>query len=161
MDEEKTKKTEEDVTWRAAERNYVEKGSDWYFVVVGVAILLVIISLWQKNFFFTIFIILAALVLISFGKRKPKVVDFGIHDDHIEIDHQIFEYDDLKSFAVKERKGRLNEIIIRKNSPVAPFLYMPISGKLAKKAESFLETKLEKFEHEVDFFDEVSDWLGL
>lgn len=149
------------ISWRAAERSYIKKDASWYFIIVGPALLLVVISLWQQNFFFAVFIILATLVLISFGKRKPRVVDFRIDEHSVMIDHQIFDYENLDSFTVKERPGMLDEIVIKRKSAIAPLMHMPIDDNLAKKAEEVLERKLEKFEYEENFFDILTDWLGL
>jgi len=56
----KTKENKEtEVSWRAAEYEHEEKSGGWYIIVGLVTLILIALAIWQKNFFFGIFILLA------------------------------------------------------------------------------------------------------
>ncbi len=161
MANEKENQKNETLSWRAAEHHFVEKNLFWHLFIAFVALILVIFALIQRNFFFAFFIVIATVVLMSFGRRRPPIADFEISDEGIAINNSIrYDYEQLESFAIVNRLGRLDEIIIRKKSTLNPFLKLPIDNETIIKAEKILGSKLTKFEHEPSLTEAVSEWLG-
>lgn len=149
------------LTWRAAEYHFVEKNIAWHGLIGLMTLLLVIFALSQKNFFFAFFVILAAMTLFSFGRRRPPIASFEISEEGIAINNSIrYDYDQLESFAIINRPGRLDEILIKKRAIINPFVNLPADAATAAKAEKILEKKLEKFEHEPTIMEAIIIWLG-
>ena len=149
------------ISWRAAEYEHVKKGVFWYLLIIGTAVLILGAAFWQKNFFFAIFIIVAVIVLIFFGRAKPLVHDFRITEEGVGIGIKTFyDYDQLDGFAVSNRPGRLDAIIIKKKSNFNPIIKIPIDSKLAIEVRDLLLQKLPELEYEESIIDIFSDWLG-
>lgn len=161
MTEEKKEPKIETLSWRAAEYHFVEKDIIWHGVIGLIALLLIIFALVQNNFFFAFFILVATIILFAFGKRRPPIADFEISEEGIAINNSIhYDYEQLISFAIVNRPGRLDEILIKKKAALNPFVSLPIDATTAAKAEKILEKKLEKFEHEPTIIESLITWLG-
>jgi len=155
------KKKEQGISWRAAEYQYIEKDIGWYFTVSFVALLLIVLSLWGGNFFFAIFMVIAAVTVIFFARRRPQIFDFKISNEGVAIGENIFyDYDALHGFVIRERPGRLNEIVLQKKANLNPYLKIPVDSKLAEEVKIFLGNKLPEIEYQESLVETVSEWLG-
>lgn len=155
-----SKDNKKEVSWRAAEYEYHEKDPVWYLWVVGIAIVLIFISLWQNNFFFLVFIVIAGTMVIFMGKKKPRVVEFKVDNEGIRIDKNIvYEYDDIEWFALRSTPGSLNEIIIKKESALNPIMRMRADSKITPEVIEILKKHVEEKEYDESLIDSVSEML--
>lgn len=163
MSEEKNKKKNEEaeISWRAAEYEHFEKSGVWYLIVGGVALILLVIALWQKNFFFGIFILLAGIMVITLGNRRPNVLDFKLTGEGCELGRGIFyKYDQMENFSLRSRPHRLDEIIFKKKAVFNPYVKIPVDSRTAEKARIFLVQKLPEVQYEGSLLDILIDFLG-
>ena len=159
--EKNEKKNETEITWRAAEYDHFEKSGSWYLIVGGVSLVLLIISLWQGNFFFAIFILLAAIMVVTFGNRRPAVLEFGLNQEGCNMGRgNFFKYDQLESFSLRSRPGRLDEIIFKKKTSFNPYARIPVDSQTAEKIKIFLVQKLPEEEYKDSLLDILVDFLG-
>ncbi|MGC9611130.1 MAG: hypothetical protein ABSE68_02840 [Minisyncoccia bacterium] len=150
-----------EISWRAPEFEHFKKSPGWYLIVGGAALVLFIIAIWQKNFFFGIFILLAGIMVVSSGNRKPAILDFKLTEKGCEAGRGVFyEYGKLENFSLRNRPGRLDELIIKKKTSFNPFLRIPIDSRTAEKARIFLVQKLDEVEHKDSFLELLIDFLG-
>jgi len=155
-------KKHEVISWRAAEYEYTEKGPLWFLGVSGVAVILIVISIFQGNPFFGLFIFIATLLIISFGRKRPRIFEYEIDKDGIRVEDKIkILFSDIENFSVKEGEGHLNEIFFKKKTVVNPIVRFPIDGKLCKEAEEFLSDKIEQVEHRESLIDIFSEWFRI
>jgi len=155
--EEKLFKNE--ISWRAAEYDFVPKDVSWYWLVGGVAAALFLIALWQGNFFFAIFVVLAGAVMIFFGRRRPQIFDFKINEEEVIIGKLRYKFDFFEGFALRKRPGRLDEIVLKKKKAFNPFLKIPIDSILAQDARVLLLSKLPEIEYSDSLVDIFFDWI--
>lgn len=149
-----------EIIWKAAEYEHAPKDVSWYWLIGSGAFFLLLLALWQKNFFFAVFIILAAFLVIGFGKRRPQIIDFKVNDEGIEIGKKFIAYEGLEHFAVRSRPEHLDEIILKKKTAINPFVHVPIDSKLGEKVRALLLEKLPQEEHQESLVDLFSEWLG-
>ncbi len=161
MLEQSKTETDNEISWRAAEYQYVEKDVSWYWIIIIIASILVLISLFRDNFFFAVFIAIAAVTLIFFGRRKPQIFDFKINDKGVAIGDKIFyDYERLEGFVIRKRPERLDEIVLKKKGAINPYIKIPVDSKLAPKVKGFLEKKLPEIEYQDSLIDIISEWFG-
>lgn len=60
-----------EIKWQAPEYEYREKTVSWYWISIVVAALVIAFSVWQKNFLFGFFIVIAEMLFIVWGNRTP------------------------------------------------------------------------------------------
>jgi len=158
---EKKKGLEKELSWRAAEFEYVEKNLAWYLAVLGVAGVVVLIAFIRGNFFFGIFMVLAAILITVLGRQKPRVFDFRISDSEVKVGDSVsLSYDNLESFSVNRREGRLDEIILKKKSIANSYVRIPADTAMSEKARGILSEKLPEEEYEESLVDILADRLG-
>jgi len=151
----------ETLAWRAAEYHFVEKDVFWHAAISLIALVMFVFALIQKNFFFAFFVILATAILFIFGRRRPPIADFEISEEGIAINNAIrYDYEQLESFTIVNRPGRLDEILIKKKTALNPFVSLPIDASTAARAEKILEKKMAKFEHEPTIMEAIITWIG-
>lgn len=149
------------ISWRAAEFHYIEKDYLWYVGVIAVGAVLIISSLWQHNFFFAVFLIIATILVVEFGKRRPEILEYELNDNGVVIDGILYaQYRNIISFHIRKRFGYLDELILHRNSKIRPFLHLPIDDKLAIKARDFLLNYIPEDDHEQSFADIIAERLG-
>ena len=114
------------IKWQAPEYSYFEKDIGWYWLVVIVAIVVVAVALWQRNFLFAIFAILAAFILIVWGRRKPETVEFELNERGVEIGGGFYSQDQFKQFAIRKEEGDYNKLMLIGKSRFARYLVLPM-----------------------------------
>ena len=150
-----------EIIWRAAEYEHRKKDVGWYWITGGLAGVLILIALWQKNFFFAFFIVLAGVMIFAFGKRRPQIYEFRINGSGIYIGEKItYNYEQLESFSIHNWPGRLDELVLKKKAMVNPYLKIPIDSKLAVEARAILLEQLPEVEYQESLIDAIADWLG-
>lgn len=159
---EKVKKENDEIeiSWRAAEYDHSEKGGGWYLSVGGVAFILLLVALWQRNFFFGIFILLAGIMAIGLGNRKPNVLDFKLTGEGCHLGKEFYSYDNLENFSLRSRLNRLDEIVFKKKSTFNPYIRVLIDNHTAEKVRIFLVQKLPEVEDQSSLLDVLIDFLG-
>jgi len=152
---------QKEIIWRAAEYEYFQKDVLWYFVVTIIGLALIVLALWKNNFLFAIFIIISTVLFVTLGKKKPRVVEFKINDDGVGIGKSVFyKYENIESFDAKSYPDRLDELILKRKSPIHPFVRIPIDSEHLKEAKKILSKHLEEKKYEDSVIDSISDTLG-
>ena len=159
MEKQKLKKRE--VVWRAAEHEYREKDVSWYWGIGTVAVILILIAIWQRNFFFIIFLFIATPMMFFFGKRKPRVLTLSINDEGVGLGKGVFyEYAGLAGYHVLENEDVLDQIVFKKKGNFNPFFRVLVDAGTRARAEEILREHLPRIDYEPSFLDIVSEWIG-
>lgn len=149
------------IQWKAPEFYHFTKSPSWYVIIVGAAVALLVLSVWQKNFLFGVFIAIAAGLMIYFGRKEPRVLEFKIDDEGIAIeDDRFYTYSDLKSFWIRRRAPELDELVIVTKSAFKPHLKILCQPQLEREIKDFLKPQLKEAEHEDSVIDALAEWLG-
>ena len=114
--------------WKALEHHHHhEKTPDWFWIVGTVAIAGAILSIYFGNFFFGIFILLAAMTAFIQAHHKPKIVAFRITRRGIQMGKMILPYSSLESFCVIDEEIN-DRIILRSQKFLMPFIVIPFDS---------------------------------
>lgn len=136
------------ITWQAPEFEYNSK-TEWWFLGVAIsACILGLIALWQKNFLFLIFVVIAAIVVIAWGKEHPKLIDFSLDDKQLRVGHQLYELKSFGAFAIKERA-----LQFKNKARLRPFFNISAPKDRVEEIKSHLL----KFLPEMDYNESLVD----
>jgi hypothetical protein len=109
------------IEWEAPEFEYRRKGTGWYWITIIVAALIVAVAVWQRNFLFGFFVVIAEALVIVWGSREPRTVAFVLDERGLTVDRRKFyPLSELESFSVDENAGDLPVIIIRSRRKLLP-----------------------------------------
>jgi len=89
-----------EINWEAPEFEYYPKGIIWFSITIFIAVLLLAIAIWQKNFLFGIFILIAEILILIWGNREPHILKFKIDDDKIYAgENNSYRIESISGFA--------------------------------------------------------------
>lgn len=133
------------IEWKAPEFEYEPKSVSWYWMSLIISIVLISIALWQTNFLFVVFIIIAELILIYFSNQFPKIWDFKIDDIGISISKEgtaekIINFGDMLGFDIHPAGENYKELVLHTKFKLSPYIKIFISDV----DEKVIEEKLSK-----------------
>jgi len=150
-----------EITWHAPEFKYRYKDISWYWLSFAVAGVLILLSLWQKNLLFIIFIIIAESMIIIWANRFPKELRFKLDKKGVYIDKiNFYPYEELDGFHILENEDEDSDLILKTDSKIHPYIKIMISSEDIEEIKSFLQNYLEEVEYEESFVDRVENLLG-
>lgn len=154
-------KREDEVSWRAAEFEYVKKDAGWYWMVGTLSVILVMVAIRQESFFFAVFALVAGAMMIFSGRRRPRILNFSVGAEGIKVEGlSLIKYETLEGFALRDREGGLGEIILRKKSRLNPYVKIPVDRKTAERAGAVLRRRLPEEEYKESLTDILGEWMG-
>jgi len=149
----------EPIRWSAPEFHYYEKDIVWYWLVLIVTLILVVIALWQKNFLFAVFLIVAALLTIAWARRTPKTIDFTLSEKGLDIGgKKFYPYEGLTGFAIVsgDQDTGFDELIVKTKGQLNALIkIIIISGE-----SGAIKNLLSRFIPEIEYQESVSDRLA-
>ncbi len=148
---------QETVTWKAAEFEYYEKNPAWYLWLTLGAAIIIGIALWQKNFLFAVFILIAALVMGFTGKRTPRDFSFELNTDSLTInDKKKIPYEKMSGFAIIENQnGEYNELFIKTKLILDGDVKIQIPKELTEAIKTALPPSVPEIEYEETLTDRL------
>ncbi|MBN2198028.1 hypothetical protein JW698_02455 [Candidatus Wolfebacteria bacterium] len=176
-------KSKSEIEWRAPEFEYYKKDVSWYWLSLIIVIILMALAIWQKNFLFIIFIIIAWLTIITMSYRLPTIWNFKIDDNGIKIElpkekgvEKIYSFKEIKGFDIHDiqeekflneqdikilskqiiKQNKFKKLILKLESKFSPYLKINIPINKEKEIEELLKNFLPKEEYEESLADSLS-----
>lgn len=88
------------LSWDAPEFLEHERDAKWYIGAAVLALGLLGYSLYTKDWFFAVVVVIIAIVSLRYLKIKPNIKKYGITRVGIYIDERFYPFDQLHSFWV-------------------------------------------------------------
>lgn len=92
--------TEALISWHAPAHFYVEKKSDWYWVVGIITLAITAVCIIFGQIIPAIFVIVAAVALVLHASHPPKNIYCEINDRGIMVDTNLYQFLSLDSFWI-------------------------------------------------------------
>jgi len=147
------------VSWSGSEFIDHQKNNMWYVLVFAGAIVLAGITyLLTRSIFGVVIVVLLGVIISVFGALKPRVLDYQIGPDGIQIGDKHYDYLTFRSFAIIEGAQMPSiQLLPQKRFAISLSIYFD-----AKDADHIVEVLGEylPFEHrERDLADKLSSKL--
>ena len=151
------------ISWEIKRVDDHQKSDTFYFVLLGLMVLLLVFSIWQRNFLFGIFIILATGTLLFITSQRPETFSFELTEKEVIVgeEESIYEYDKFSHFDIYEYNENDYEIFFVFKEKLKPVFRARIWKGDREKIEEFLKTKLPQKKTEPSLLDIVSRILGI
>lgn len=152
-----------EIKWSAPEFDYYPKGNAWYWWSILITLLLLGFAVWQKNFLFAFFIVVAELLVLSWGSRKPAAVDFHLDEKGLTINGiKFYSYAELKEFGVSDMvptDEKFEEIVVYFKRRLRTGLNFLVPKEKEAEIVSALSKKMPKVEVELTLLDAAERFL--
>ena len=150
-----------EIIWHAPEFKYHDKDLHWYWLSIIGAGILFLIALWQRNFLFGIFVIIAELMVIIWAKEFPKNIRFKLNKKGLEIGKiNFYSYEELAGFHIHEEEGEFLELILKTNKRFHPYLKVLVDKDDSEEIKNFLKNHLPEIEYEEPVSEVISRIIG-
>ncbi len=160
-------KSDSAIVWQAPEYEYQPKDVSWFWVSLIISILLVAFALWQKNFLFAVFVMIAWFSIINLINKFPAIWNFKMDEKGIEISlpldesqkKKFYPYKEIRGFDVHGDSEEHKELILKLVSRISPYLKINIYSKDEEKIKNLLEKFIAKEEYPPSFADHLMKFL--
>jgi len=162
------------LAWKAPEHYFFPKSPRWYVAIVVLALIAVVVAIFQANFMFLLFIIIALVVILFLANNTPKMMECALSDEGIAVireglteesaeEGEFYAYPELSGFAIHHNPldTEYSEIILRKKEKLSTYIKIMIADHSALKAKEILDYYLPEFEYEESFSDHLLKRIGL
>ncbi|MCS6789129.1 MAG: hypothetical protein NZ484_00995 [Patescibacteria group bacterium] len=153
---------EYEIEWEALEYEYYPKNILWFWSSIFIAIIILIIAIWQKNFLFAIFIIIAEVLILIWGNHTPRILKFKINKDGIYIDqYTLYNFEEISNFSTTS--SLMDELTIIKlnfkNKLKFNTTILVPNNILEEIKNIFYEKNIPEIEYEEHFIDSLQKIL--
>ena len=142
------------IEWTALEFKKYKKSKKWFVFPTLIALIIIIAAILTKNFLLAIAIILTAFIVRIYAKKEPRKIKFSISGKGIQIDKNIYRFEDLKSFWIFYEPPKVKEISFRSKKTFMPYIKIPLGNQDPNKARELLLKFLTERKHSESIIDE-------
>lgn len=142
------------IEWTASEFRKYKKNKNWFILPTIIALAIFITAILLKNFLLAIAIILATFVVYTYTLKEPRKIKFSISGRGIQIDKNIYRFEDLRSFWVFYEPPEIKEISLRSKKMFMPYVRIPLGDQNPVEIRRLLLKFLPERKHTESITDE-------
>lgn len=142
------------ISWTSPEFHYHEKDEAWPVLAALAGVCFSAYALWQRNFLFLVFTLIATALVVVWGKRRPRHFEFELNDKGIVIDGTIRPYREFSSFALSD-----DSLHFMPKSAIRPRLEVIVPESREREIREHLLDFLHETEYAESFVEALGHWL--
>ena len=127
--------------------------------MIVVAAIIVVISLWQRNFLFAFFTVAAGGTLIAWSNRQPNDIDFELNDEGLKIGHTMHHREKFNQFSIQTAEGQWGRLLLKKKHKISFDLAVPIPSSQIDNIRQHCLNLWTETEYKESLADELANWL--
>lgn len=153
----------DEIKWTAPESHFFEKTSTWYIGSALLAGLLVIFALWQGNFLFVLFIVIAEILALFWGGQVPRNISYKLDESGFTVGDRFFRFDTFSGYALIENLGgpHYYELVFIQKQALSVYVKAFVPNAQARAVGDLLVTRLSPFEYSPSLSEAIMNRLGL
>lgn len=152
-----------EIQWEAPEFLYQDKDISWYWISIIIAIIILLIAVWQRNFLFGLFVVVAEMMILIWGNAQPRNVKFKITEKGIYLGaRQFYFYKELAYFSINDEiDDDWTEICLTFKTKVRSPAKALISNDEVENVCAHMKLFLKEGEYQTTLSDSLIRFLGL
>jgi len=150
-----------EIKWQAPEFEYRPKGVSWYWTSIIVSIIILTIAVWQKDFLFGFFIVVAETLVLVWSTREPRMVDFSLTDNGLWVGQgNVRTYAEMESFSIESEEVDWPNLIIQFRKRLKTPLKIKVPRRQKAEIQKVLKTVLPEVDYETPLLDNLQEFIG-
>lgn len=154
---------ESEIKWEAPEFEHRERDVSWYWISIIIAATIIAFAVWQRNFLFGLFVVIAEILVIIWGDRTPRMTTFILTEKGVGIEPGKFHpFAGMESFSVDE--GHDDEpwdnIIFHFHGKFKLPLIIKLPKEKLDEAKATIKKILKEVDYEPSFLDSLEKLIG-
>jgi len=150
-------------SWEISSHDERERTTPFYIVAFCIMIALLVFALWQKNFLFGVFVILAMGTFLFLSMQPSDIHSFSLTNTELIIGHKEtqYTYNQFDHFDIVEFSPDDCEIYFVFKDKLKPLLHIRMYRVDIPGISQFLSTKITRATIDPPFIDIFSKIIGI
>ncbi len=111
---------QDEFVWETPEHERYDRGSRWYLIMGGIALLFVGYAVWTANYLFALIILLLAMTILLIGNEKPRKILIQVGHHGLVIDGRFISFDELRNFAIIYQPPMVKTLYLYPKNSILP-----------------------------------------
>ena len=154
---------EPEIKWEAPEFENRTRDISWYWISIIIAATMIAFAVWQRNFLFGLFVIIAEILVITWGNRTPQMVTFTLAEKGIKIgSEKSYPFAEMENFSVDKSSDDelLDTVIFRFHGKLKIPLMIKLPKEKLEETRLIIKKVLEEVDYEPSFLDSLEKLIG-
>jgi len=154
---------ESKIKWEAPEFESRGRDVSWYWISIIIAALMIAFAVWQRNFLFGFFVVVAEMLVIIWGNRTPRTISFALTEKGVEIEPEKFHhFADMESFSIDEGADDVqwDDIVFHFRGRFKTPLIIKLHKEKLGEAKAIIKKILKEVDYEPSFLDSLEKLIG-
>ena len=148
-------------TWESTEFNFIDKKKNWYWIVGGISIVLIIIAILLRNYLFAFLIGISGFLMITLAEKEPLSLGVEVSERGVKIHDQMYTYESILGFWITNNKKGEPLLLLLSNRKVSPIISIKISeGIDISLLREYISGFVPETEIRESFTDRIIDVIG-
>jgi hypothetical protein len=150
-----------EMSWMAPEFAYRERDVAWYWISIIIAAILVAFAVWQRDFLFGFFVVIAEMLAIVWATRVPRMISFSLSERELSVgERKHYAMGDFESFSVEDFEDEYAGLILNPKGKLRmPAIVMIPTADLALLRKNFAAL-IREIEYQPTFIDSLEKIIG-
>jgi|SRR5581483_11106626 len=141
-------------SWSAPEFEYRDKDVSWYWISIILASCIIAFAVWERDFLFGVFVVIAEMLFVAWGDRSPRMVDFELTDRDFLVDgKKNYPLGQLESWSAAELDDDWTELIFSFKAKLKTPLRILAPAEAVDELRKNLKTVLRETDHQPTLLD--------
>lgn len=150
-----------ETTWEAPEFEYRPKSISWYWLSIIISAAIIAFAIWERNFLFGIFIVIAEVLFIAWGNETPATVHFILTENDLAIgEAKHYQVKLFESFSVNELNDDWTELFFTFKTKLRTPLKVILPKIKIEEVRKNLKPVLREVEFEPSLLDSLEKIIG-
>ena len=152
-----------ELQWEAPEFDYRDREISWYWISIIIAAVMIAFAVWQKNFLFGIFIIIAEVLVIIWGNNAPRLITFIFNEKGVGIKNgKFYPFAELETFSIDRapEDEMWDEIIFHFHDRFKLPMKIKFPKRHIEAVQKDMKEILKEIDYEPTFFDSLEKLIG-
>jgi hypothetical protein len=151
-----------EIEWSAPEYEYRPKDVSWYWLTIIAAVLILALAVWQRNFLFGFFVVVAELLLIVWGNREPREIAFSLSDKGLTVDgKKFYAWSEVRNWSANApEEAEYGDIVLNFKGRLRPAMRILAPARNFAEIRKALAGMVPETEWEESVLDSLERFLG-
>lgn len=143
------------VSWHAPEYEHRPKDTVWFWVSIVAALLMLVFAVWQRNPLFALFIVIAEILFIVWGNRRPEEIEATADTSGIRIGaHRFYPRSHIDAFSfIEHAHTDWQDLVILLDRRFIPTVTVRVPSHVVPKLRRHLATLYPEYDHQESFVE--------
>ena len=125
------------IEWTTLEHEHKEHSVDWFWALGIIILVSMGITIWLKNYLFTIFILISGCSLILISIRRPQEINFIIGTKGLSMGTNFYSWKEIKGFNII-RGELIDKLLIETIKNFLPVYTITLPKELTQEVKESL-----------------------